>query len=905
MRPHPSSTRHLITALLITAISALACGEIPLPELNNEGGYSPKPAQDERQRPLICKDLTLAATSAKPLEQLTVSYQGSASSSMAAIVHAPQATYSTAVTRPQEGAPYSLNVPFYPTLFEGGEVEIELVIFDEEYDREQSCGRTTLYIEGIKRAPGTTREALTKISRLVELRAQSLGHTVRDLEQRPLAQLPIMLQGPALAHYQLNHPDNEQRLDAMLATADHIPAQDLEFADAIFAHSGYLEHLDARIEGQLKLNDAIKQRAVTFESRPYQGDAALSLSSANTCSRTTIDVPSISDAAKLSELMILANVSRRSADADWKKIYNGGMAVLGLIPYPPLQFATALHQFVLTIDKHINEAYANQLPHILVNPKIVGVSAPLEEGRHELGTWDRYFISAKSTPWNLTPALFDAIIAMLPFLDGFESVLKGQAFFKQDALLRKLLKNKQLKEAWEHVNDSKQLRDYISSYNQNAQIMLIGLWGQYIQKMLEKLQTCPVPEQHWGPFDASAQHYAEAAYIDAIAERRVVGARWHEFAVERAGDGIIVVNARPGMFPPEQNAKASKAYAEVYVAPVTVSITPPTGRLIKGQPITLTAEVQGTDDLSVQWDLVSPSSAAVSLDPQGEDAQGRAIATLTRTGDLDEPVVVRAMSLSKQAARGREDAPMRAGYATFLTKASIIVEPTYSCLELGQSMKLDAQVLGHHDPTVSWRASGGSISQDGTFKAAKVGEYKLTAAIKSQPETYDTATVQVREECVCHWRAQFSGPSNQSWSALSGFSATYSPGQLGINLFDEHGHGVQLMALNGTSNNSASDANVVWGQPGRYRAHATFSQQAKDNPLFGGISTLDHGPQWLEIERWDDNLIEGSFDAQISLFGSKLLPPSQQDTGSVKVRFSGYVKDTTNIFGLIVSPTCP
>lgn len=907
-----NALRWAITALLLLAGCALACG-LPMPEFGDVPlDMTPTTKPQSSLKPLTCDNLTLDRHTGSPMEQIGFSWQGAEASFFAVIVRHPTGDYLTTAQRVGGGERWSLSVPFHPELFDGGQVGLELMLVEENEDdaRQVSCGVQAFEVEGIKRAPGTMTKIIEQSERLLSLRAQSLGFDLETLREGDLSKMPTMLYGPAYAAFMLNDPNNSYSLAAIVEGSNpelETLHQEVERAEAILAHVGYVELMEGNLEAQRQVNEAFAASPLKFKEVALVNEQ--SLQGASACKLINVTVPVIETPDDLHRAMIQSDLMLKRTKDSFAAGINTIATMLGLIPNPAIQVATLLTQLVLFINQQQADMYAKQLPSSL-SAGLLDVTPELDEGRDDLGRWDNHRVYASSLGWDARRLFIEGLVMLISSADALNGIFKGFKIlkggraeelkalnlnpnhtFSEDEILKKL--------------DFDDLNQIYEGLGKGELANIINNFTKLVDDQLKAFEPCKVPAQKWGPFDLGSPRYSDVVYegaIEGTSERR-------SFKTVSTGVGLVQLRVKAEMFPPVENVRRSALLKEVIVEPVTVKITPGSGRLPNGeQGLVLTAQVERTDDLGVSWEITRPADGAgVSLVPMSDDEYGRGrVRLLAAPASEVSMVLVRATSTSKQGLRGRDDAPPRDDVGVYMNKTDVLVSPSVTCIKPSESVQLDATVMGHEDQRVRWSADGGSVDESGRFSASKVGFYKVTATSTADATASDRATVEVKTDCACKWSALISGPGAAAWGDTTGVHMTYAQGQLDVVLTDSLGNMVNLKALNGVyGSRDDLDANVVWGRPGQYTAQAIFKAAQSGDTLVDGLTTLGSAPREMTITRWDGDYIEGFYHGDVSVFGTALLPPSQQLHANVRVSFSGYATDTTNLLNLVTSKVCP
>jgi len=615
--------------LLGFAACALACG-LPMPELGPSPiellpGATP---QASGPKPLTCDALSFERQSGSPLDQVGFSWQGSKASLFAVIVRHETGDYLTTAQRVEGSEDWRLSVPFHPELFEGGQVGLEVVLIEETEDdaRQVSCGVHPFEVEGIKRAPGTMAKIIERSEQLLSLRAQSLGFDLETLREGELSKMPTMLYGPAYAAYMLNDPNNPRSLAAIVEGSDpelEELHQEVERAEAILAHMGYVELMDGSLEVQRQINEAFAASPLKFKEVALVDEQALQGASA--CKLISAKVPVIETPDELHRAMVQSDMMLKRNKDLFAWGINSLAGVLGAIPNPAIQAATLLTQLVIFVNQQHADMYAKQLPSRL-SVGLLDVTPRLDEGRDVLGRWDNHRVYASSEGWDARRLFLEGFVMLISSADALWGIYKGAKLLRggRVAAIEDLgLKpdHRLSDEAIDELLATKEVVDTIVGLGKGELANKINDFTKSFDDALKSFEPCKVKAQSWGPFDLSAPRYSDLVYegmIRGTSERRT-------FEAFKMGVGLVQLRVKAEMFPPVENVRRSAVLEQVVVEPVTVKVVPGSGRLPKGdQGLVLTAQVERTDDLGVSWEIARPADAAgISLAPMSDDEYGR------------------------------------------------------------------------------------------------------------------------------------------------------------------------------------------------------------------------------------------------------------------------------------------
>ncbi|MCL1893771.1 MAG: InlB B-repeat-containing protein [Holophagaceae bacterium] len=187
-------------------------------------------------------------------------------------------------------------------------------------------------------------------------------------------------------------------------------------------------------------------------------------------------------------------------------------------------------------------------------------------------------------------------------------------------------------------------------------------------------------------------------------------------------NGIYTAPETPGTYiitatSVEDPTKTATATIEV-LAGIVVSVEPKPLTLTEGASYTFTANVTGGTNNVVTWTATGGTITEAGA-YTAPDTPGRYIITATSIED-----------------------PTRHDSAVVEVVTGVVVEltPKTWYLPIGSTTQFVANVTGNTNQTVSWSATGGTISQDGTYTAPMIpGAYIVTATSAVVPTKTDTA----------------------------------------------------------------------------------------------------------------------------------------------------------------------
>jgi outer membrane protein assembly factor BamB len=202
---------------------------------------------------------------------------------------------------------------------------------------------------------------------------------------------------------------------------------------------------------------------------------------------------------------------------------------------------------------------------------------------------------------------------------------------------------------------------------------------------------------------------------------------WFTAAAPPPGGREPIVRATSVRFPWLSGA------ASVHLAAVSVSVSPPTARVLGGQSVRLTATVTGATDTSVTWRL-------------------EGVGTVSQDGTYQAPPIVTPGTQVRVIATSQADSTKWAAATITLGPIIVTVSPAEAEMGLGERVKFAATVTDSNQ-SVQWSVDGpGQISQDGVYSAPSSASGAATATVRAtsvaDPSVSGTATVHLKTVSV-------------------------------------------------------------------------------------------------------------------------------------------------------------
>ena len=394
------------------------------------------------------------------------------------------------------------------------------------------------------------------------------------------------------------------------------------------------------------------------------------------------------DAARLDELMRQqAHFDARSTlDAKRLNAAVGNMvALLGLVPQ--LKVTATLASWCFFFANLWTELGSATLPSELTSLSFDASPSVLMEEGSQVGHWSNAKLQARGGDYELElPTVLDAMINAL----GWPA---------EDALRAFLKVNPQFKAA---------LFDVLKPVTDN----LIG----QLSMLVDTKSVSWNPELKFyriGPFFYPPVSVDDARWVTPAAEPAGIiqipaGDRTAYQAVA-AGSAELVLRTVEGRFGGER----AEARRTIRVGG-GVQVSPAVSTVRQGQIVTYLAAVFGIADQRVTW-----SATGGTIDGSGVWTAPQATGSYTIT----------ATSVGNPAAKGTATVDVRSGVFVKIT-------PAEARLDAGESKGFTATVEDATDTRVTWRATAGTITQDGFFTApATPGERITITAVSVQDTT--------------------------------------------------------------------------------------------------------------------------------------------------------------------------
>lgn len=738
-----------IILLILTALIA-GCGA---------GGQS----EQETVRPFSCAALSLAASSAQPMDSVAVrglpdAYDGL----LYAEVRLPSdtATGYAFTGRTADGA-IRLQVPLHPSgSIKGGPVELRFT------DGAMHCPAQRFNIEPLPPAPGTFRRVVDQVQDFVRAQAAVFGATPEGLRTTTPDTLFPPLIPLWVAQTVLDHPENPNSLRQVLmdnASVLEGDSADLQLTDAVLARSDVLEILPALVQRtdslRLKLPAAPSElrdidfayaerprsrRASPFMFAAYGGPAPV-----GAAPTTQPDVSEMT-VERLDWAMSLAMSSDIATSGRAKDIFSAFKASLalgaGLASAAGVAPLAAGYTDVAAIAFAYEQAAlaaANLLPRRFTHLDFNLHKPVFMEDDAEPGRWSEAQVTAESKGWQLDQMILQTLLQI--------SGLKGSGGITK-------------KTKWIEAMPRGHMRKL--AYNLR-QFLISDLLGKLIGGTAGKDGPLKIGPQSFTA-DISAPQWHDVKY-GGRAVQVVLGSEGKRYEPIRVGQSTITVSTPPMKF----GFQLIRREKTIDVRPIRVTVRPVKVTVPPGDTVTFRAAVENAKDRTLSWETQPPGHRLIAADPERLTAR-----LVTKRDPALFPIRIRATS---QADRTHLlQVKPRVAEARVHTPR-IEISPAVICLRPGQRKQFEADVpdvnvggvvLPGGASQLDWSASVGRIDARGQYRAPdQAGEVTITARSRTHPDLKGEAVIRVGG-CTC-W---MTGSIGRPLQRLVGGVAHLEPG---------------------------------------------------------------------------------------------------------------------------------
>jgi hypothetical protein len=228
------------------------------------------------------------------------------------------------------------------------------------------------------------------------------------------------------------------------------------------------------------------------------------------------------------------------------------------------------------------------------------------------------------------------------------------------------------------------------------------------------------------PVSASMQTGGSQQFTASVTGATNASVTWSATGGSISASGLYTAPATAGTYTVTARSVADTsklASANVSVTapppPVSITITPTSTSLIAGDTRQFTATVTNSNDTSVTWTTTA--------------------GTISPSGLYTAPATTGTYTVTAKSVADTTKTASAAVTVTAPTPVTISVSPTSSSLTAGGKQQFTATVGGSSDTSVTWSATGGTVSTTGLYTApATTGTYTVTA--KSAADTTKSAS---------------------------------------------------------------------------------------------------------------------------------------------------------------------
>lgn len=609
-----------------------------------------------------------------------------------------------------------LAIPIHPSLsIEGGDVRV--VILSE--NMEIACNGIAFTISALEAAPGAIESSITSMDSRITALVRDLGLDEQQLLSTPVQDLDPQLMPLALLLQGIRGPNNPNNLNSLLngsttLNTDHpIPEGSMEIMDAIYHTMGISEGLDQLIDEVISLTGT-EMRNQNTNLQIHQPDEQAQR-------RFTIQSPGFLD----SEMQRQARYESLTGDVENALWAAAGLAI-GVAGFlvPGAQIPAAVAGLHLTLAKLLVDIQAGVLPKYLEDMTLVADPNRFNEDFEGKGEWNAQ-LSAVSEGLSLN--LSDALGVILGTFG------LGKATTAVRAL--KPLDTNVLDDAADFVQES--LLNMFSLFDDtevfSIEPIIYGPLAVDVQRQGENeffiWKWIPLESEFGGvpfAFDSSNERF---------------------FDLKETGSAYLDIQTSPEKFQDE----VSSATELVQTNPITIEIsevgTNRRSPFFVGPDsdfsINLQARVENAEDETLEWSWEGDGEGFLSW-----NASNSSIAEFFAPEE-EGSFRITAESTSRKGLRA-DNNPVRSE-TVFVAIGNLFVGPSVSCVEVNQSLTLQARIgrepVDFND--LNWSINGpGSISEDGVYQSDSEGDVEIEFTLKENDSFTFTLSFEVRDECV-------------------------------------------------------------------------------------------------------------------------------------------------------------
>ena len=739
-----------------------------------------------------------------------------------------------------------LIVPIHPEGIAGGTLRIRFI----DGLADSTCDGATpptieLTVDALTPAAGELARFEDAYVGFIEVFASSQGLDFQELRDGSIEDVPVHFLPALVGWGAIADPANPNRLGEVVRPNG--PWSDLEdlssgleLAEALMAKAGAVAALE---DATAKLSTFEAPSEPIALERVLVTPTALDPAGLTAASLFRIE---IDNAAELSYWMRYARKAHAFEFASNQ--VNTIATYLGVVPQ--LTAATNVVGFATVGFSQLAHAVESLVP-TTIKPKSATFSPETYfEDQERIGRVTEYTIEAESGRWKFTQAMSEILIEIIfAKIDSVEGPKAGRTV--ENVAGKETLKDR-----------TKELTK--ENFRNLGKVELLNQLKSETKSLFDSLEGAYIGPFTWGPFDLGG---TTAMYlsIDSTAIRETATPGGYESL--GFGTALAQVQVKATEFPPLSNEESSRISRLLEVLPIEVSIEPLTAYVVPGEVVTLEMFVKNAVDPSLEVEVDGGRVQVIS--------DTRVELTIPADAKQDDIITVRVSSASTSGLRAPEfrDGP-RSATAHFFLKQRITLSPSYTCIQPGDSLDLNAEVLsGDPNPQLDWETTGGVLLvSDDTHSAAfiapsELGFFEVNATLRSDREVVDSAIVQVGD-CGCFFDGRINGVAKL----------------VGPNVSSIESGGIETF-FGDWPNGESSTAFTAFSSdvPDRYGLFITTD--SRDTFLTG-----DDGAAVLTGRSTVDGFVEGTFTGQVHNALDADDPPASFE---VVLRFRGVANATS------------
>lgn len=764
-------------------------------------------------REVACPDFSPETTSALPLEEIDIGWlPASFELPVAASVSVDGSGHdSFAFIRPEEesGGPLRLVAPLHPTdPLDGGTVTLTVA------DGMLSCAPFTFTIQGLPPAEGEFAAVLDQLQQILTGQASEFQTTPDDLRAGSVADLPQGLWPLAVAQRLLDDPLNDESLRNV--------AEGSRGGDVVTL----LDRLMARADVLAALEEPEDSGTDTWVA----DSGAVSLTgpfpdaSATQCLPTFV---SGSEPLVLHECMSAAAKAQRRASGVAQRVADDigtAFSNAGELKLPAADVAGEIFGQVFWVVQTLRERAAALYPSEFTAMTVEVDPAEILEDREVTGRVSRAEVTATNEGYDLQMEIIDAVSQALSLTETAEAFEISTGTFADTVV--------------------SELMPLVERAIRGAEI--------------DALKVSP---QTFGPVNVNDPEWIQLRVVSGPAVEVVDGTLTYK--PRRRGSSVLSGRTFDGKFGGEQIARQ----AEVTIPAIELSLVPDDTTVAPRDPenpqvVSFRVEVRkSAHPDSVDVDLSEHPEQGIADIRRSEEGSVHFVDYLAPTdpdfGRSDLVVV-------KHTAQGgaRAGGASRTGTAT-VDFGDITIVPAGGCVEPGEPMEFEAEVVGPEDDVVGWSADVGVIDDQGLYTAPSPAPTSGTATITARSTSFPSLNDQVQVRiggCTCWWSVTVEGRTVEN-STSDGAEFQYpAQGLVEVELL-ESGGGF-LRAVPGGENGLTP---LAEGTTGTFAAGAEGTIASGTAVGYAGGAAEAGFPVSITLTRNQADRVEGTIEGLVKL----------------------------------------